>query len=79
MKEEFIQVLQDGVLPNTINVRGTNNCQISISPSRIKDSIVVISSIDNLVKGSSGQAIQNMNLNLGLGEEIGLSHISLFP
>jgi N-acetyl-gamma-glutamyl-phosphate reductase len=79
MKEEFIQVLQDGVLPNTINVRGTNNCQISISPSRIKDSIVVISSIDNLIKGSSGQAVQNMNLNLGLGEEIGLSHISLFP
>ena len=78
-KEGFIQVLQDGVLPNTVNVRGTNNCQISICPSRIKDSVVIISSIDNLIKGSSGQAIQNMNLNLGLGEEIGLSHISLFP
>lgn len=77
--ETFVEILNDSKLPNTIDVRGTNNCHIAICPSRIKDSIVIMSSIDNLVKGSSGQAIQNMNLNLGLDEKVGLTNISLFP
>ncbi len=77
--EKFISILENGVLPNTINVRGSNNCHISIVPGRIEGSLMVISAIDNLVKGSSGQAIQNMNLILGYPEELGIGHISLFP
>ncbi|NDD48330.1 MAG: N-acetyl-gamma-glutamyl-phosphate reductase, partial [Alphaproteobacteria bacterium] len=77
--EKFISILDNGVLPNTINVRGSNNCHISIVPGRIEGTLMVISAIDNLVKGSSGQAIQNMNLILGYPEELGISHISLFP
>ena len=77
--EKFISILEDRVLPNTINVRGSNSCHISIIPGRIKGTLMVISAIDNLVKGSSGQAIQNMNLILGYPEELGISHISLFP
>ena len=77
--EKFISILENGVLPNTINVRGSNNCHISIVPGRIEGTLMVISAIDNLVKGSSGQAIQNMNLILGYPEELGISHISLFP
>ena len=78
-QKKFISILEDRVLPNTINVRGSNSCHISIIPGRIKGTLMVISAIDNLVKGSSGQAIQNMNLILGYPEELGISHISLFP
>tara|TARA_Y100000590_G_scaffold468225_1_gene650106 strand:+ start:33901 stop:34950 length:1050 start_codon:yes stop_codon:yes gene_type:complete len=77
--EDFIQILKPGEFANTINVRGTNNCQISVLPSRIENSAVIISSIDNLVKGSSGQAIQNMNLLFGIDESVGLENIALFP
>ena len=77
--ENFINILRDGNLPNTINVRGTNNCHIAIIPGRVDQTLIIISAIDNLVKGSSGQAIQNMNLIYGWPENIGLDQISIFP
>ena len=54
------------------NVLDTNNCEISICKTRYKNKIVIFSAIDNLVKGASGQAIQNMNLLYGFKENLGL-------
>ena len=54
------------------NVLNTNNCEISICKTRYKNKIVILSAIDNLVKGASGQAIQNMNLLYGFRESLGL-------
>ena len=54
------------------NVLNTNNCEISICKTRYKKKIVILSAIDNLVKGASGQAIQNMNILYGYKEDLGL-------
>ena len=54
------------------NVLNTNNCEISICKTRYKNKIVIFSSIDNLVKGASGQAVQNMNMLYGYKENLGL-------
>jgi N-acetyl-gamma-glutamyl-phosphate reductase len=77
--EPFVHVAKKGVLPQTQNVRGSNYVQIGVFADRIKDRAIVISVLDNLVKGSAGQAIQNMNLMLGLPETTGLEQIALFP
>ena len=77
----FITVLPFGApAPDTRHVRGTNNCRIAVYPDRVKGRVVVIAVIDNLVKGSSGQAIQNFNLMMGWDETLGLSGLqALFP
>ena len=67
------------VLPQTQNVRGSNYVQIGVFADRIKNRAIVISVLDNLVKGSAGQAIQNMNLMFGFPETTGLEQIALFP
>ena len=67
------------MLPQTRTVRGANRCQIAISIPQERDTVVVMSTIDNLVKGASGQAIQNMNIMLGLPEDTGLQQIGLLP
>src|SRR3984893_11147384 len=77
--EPFVHVAKKGVLPQTQNVRGSNYAQIGGFGDRIKNRAIVISVIDNLVKGSAGQAIQNMNLMLGFPETTGLEQIALFP
>jgi N-acetyl-gamma-glutamyl-phosphate reductase len=77
--EPFVHVAKKGVLPQTQNVRGSNYVQIGVVADRIKDRAIVISVLDNLVKGSAGQAIQNMNLMLGFPETTGLEQIALFP
>ena len=77
--EPFVHVAKAGVLPQTQNVRGSNYAQIGVVPDRIKNRAIVISVLDNLVKGSAGQAIQNMNLMFGLAETAGLEQIALFP
>ena len=64
--EPFVHVANKGVLPQTQNVRGSNYVQIGVFADRIKNRAIVISVLDNLVKGSAGQAIQNMNLMFGL-------------
>jgi N-acetyl-gamma-glutamyl-phosphate reductase len=77
--EPFVHVAKKGVLPQTQNVRGSNYVQIGVFADRIKNRAIVISVLDNLVKGSAGQAIQNMNLMLGFPEATGLEQIALFP
>jgi N-acetyl-gamma-glutamyl-phosphate reductase len=77
--EPFVHVAQKGVLPQTQNVRGSNYVQIGVVADRIKGRAIVISVLDNLVKGSAGQAIQNMNLMLGFPETRSLEQIALFP
>ncbi len=78
--EPFVDVLPAASHPETRVVRGTNQCQIAIHDN-IKESrnIVIISTIDNLVKGAAGQAIQNMNLMAGFAETSGLSALGLVP
>ena len=60
-------------------VRGSNHCVINVFPDRIPGRAIVVSAIDNLVKGSSGQAIQNFNVMFGLPETMGLEQAPLFP
>ena len=77
----FVSVLPLGSpAPDTRHVRGTNNCRIAVYPDRVKGRVIVIAVIDNLVKGSSGQAIQNLNLMMDWDETTGLSGLqALFP
>jgi N-acetyl-gamma-glutamyl-phosphate reductase len=77
--EPFVHVAKKGVVPQTQNVRGSNYVQIGVFADRIKNRAIVISVLDNLVKGSAGQAIQNMNLMLGFPETMGLEQVALFP
>ena len=77
--EPFVHVAKKGVVPQTQNVRGSNYVQIGVFADRIKNRAIVISVLDNLVKGSAGQAIQNMNLMLGYPETTGLEQLALFP
>lgn len=77
--EPFVHVAPKGVLPQTQNVRGSNYVQIGVFADRIEGRAIVISVLDNLVKGSAGQAIQNMNVAFGLPETAGLEQLPLFP
>jgi N-acetyl-gamma-glutamyl-phosphate reductase len=77
--EPFVSVVPEGVAPATRDVRGSNNCLIGVFADRLPGRAIVISVIDNLVKGSSGQAIQNMNLMFGLPEQLSLEQQPLFP
>jgi len=75
----FVDVLPQGSHPDTRNVRGSNICQIAIHQPQGSDTLVVLSVIDNLVKGAAGQAVHNMNLMFGLDELKGLAMIALYP
>ena len=77
--EPFVHVAMKGTVPQTQNVRGSNYVQIGVFPDRIKNRAIVVSVLDNLVKGSAGRAIQNMNLMFGWPEATGLEQIALFP
>ena len=77
--EPFVEVLPQGEVPATRNVKGSNKCQIAVAYSEDTNTIVVLSAEDNLVKGASGQAIQNMNIMFGLDESTGLQNIALLP
>ncbi|MEO3431988.1 N-acetyl-gamma-glutamyl-phosphate reductase [Inquilinus sp. CAU 1745] len=77
--EPFVRVLGEGGSPATRHVRGSNLCILSVFPDRRAGHAIVLSVIDNLVKGSSGQAIQNMNVMFGLPETEGLEQVALFP
>lgn len=77
--EPFVRLLGEGGIPQTQMVRGSNNCVLNVFEDRIPGRATVIATIDNLVKGSSGQAIQNMNLMFGLEETLGLEQVALFP
>ncbi len=77
--EQFVDVLPRGAHPSTRDVRGSNNCQIAIHQPQGGQTIVVLSVIDNLVKGASGQAVQVMNLMFNLPEDLGLRILALYP
>ena len=77
--EPFVQVLAKGVAPATRNVRGSNFCHINVFEDRIVGRAIIVSVIDNLVKGASGQAIQNFNLMAGFAETTALDQQPLFP
>ncbi|MGB0058070.1 MAG: N-acetyl-gamma-glutamyl-phosphate reductase [Methyloceanibacter sp.] len=75
----FVHVVEEGTIPATQHVRGSNQCHIGVFADRIKGRAIVISVIDNLVKGSAGQALQNFNLMYGFDETLGLEQLPLFP
>jgi N-acetyl-gamma-glutamyl-phosphate reductase len=77
--EPFVDVLPAGSHPETRSVRGSNVCRIAVHRPRGEKTVVVLSVIDNLVKGAAGQAVQNMNILFGLDEGLGLDNLGLLP
>lgn len=77
--EPFVDVLPQGMMPETRSVKGSNMCRISVFRPQGCDTVVVSSVIDNLVKGAAGQAVQNMNLMFALNETTGISQVALLP
>lgn len=77
--EFFVRVLPDGTLPQTKWVSGTNHCDIGITLDSRTGRVIITSAIDNLIKGASGQAVQNMNIICGLPEDTGLAGPGLYP
>ena len=77
--EPFVHVLPFGTLPQTRHVRGSNMTFIGVAADRIPGRAIIGSALDNLTKGASGQAVQNMNLMLGFPETTGLEQVALFP
>ncbi len=77
--EAFIRVLPAGKLPDVGFVRGSNYCDIGVVSDERTGRVIVVAAIDNLVKGAAGQAVQNMNILLGLDETTGLGQVGLFP
>lgn len=77
--EPFVDVMPAGSHPETRSVRGANVCRIAVHRPQGGDLVVVLSVIDNLVKGASGQAVQNLNILFGLDERLGLAHAGLMP
>jgi len=77
--EPFVRVLPAGQLPQTKWVAGSNYCDIAITVDSRTNRVVITSAIDNLVKGASGQAVQNMNIMCGLPEDMGLDYPGLYP
>lgn len=78
-EEPFIEVLPFGEAPSTRHIRGSNFCHIGVVGDRIEGRAIVIAALDNLTKGSSGQALQNANLMLDIEETEGLMMAPLFP
>jgi N-acetyl-gamma-glutamyl-phosphate reductase len=78
-RETFVDVMPAGAHPDTRSVRGANMCRIAVHQPDGGDTAVVLSVIDNLVKGASGQAVQNMNIMFGLPENAGLEQLALMP
>jgi len=78
-KEPFVRVLAHGLYPNIKNVKGTNYCDIGLKLNERTNTLIVITAIDNLVKGASGQAVQNMNIMLDVDETLALDTPAVFP
>ncbi len=77
--EYFVDVMPPGSHPETRSVKGANHCRIAVHRPGGGDTVVILSVIDNLVKGASGQAVQNMNVMFGLDEQCGLEQVALLP
>jgi len=78
-QEPFVDVLPAGSHPETRTVKGANHCRIAVHRAPDTDTVVVLSVIDNLVKGAAGQAVQNLNIMCGFDERAGLQSIGLVP
>ncbi len=78
-EEPFVRVLPAGGLPATQHVRGSNCCDIALQQDKRTGRMIFLSAIDNIVKGASGQAVQNMNLMKGFAEDTGLRGAAFFP
>ena len=78
-RECFVDVLPQGVHPDTASVRGSNTCRLSVFQPQDGATVVVLAVEDNLVKGAAGQAVQNMNILFGLPEATGLTRAALWP
>ena len=78
-REPFVHILPFGTTPQTRHVRGSNMTFIGVAADRIPGRAIIVSALDNLTKGASGQAVQNMNVMLGLPETMGLDQVALFP
>jgi N-acetyl-gamma-glutamyl-phosphate reductase len=77
--EPFVQVLPLGKHPSTLHVRGSNLCHIGVVADRVDGRLIIVSVLDNLMKGASGQAMQNANIMLGIDETAGLTLSPVFP
>ena len=77
--EPFVDVMPRGSHPSTRSVRSANMCRIAVHRPQGGDVVVVLSVIDNLVKGAAGQAVQNMNVLFGFPEVLGLGQIPIMP
>lgn len=77
--EPFVDVLPVGLFPQTRTVKGTNRCQLAVVRPQQRNTVVVLSTIDNLTKGAAGQAVQCMNIMCGFPETMGLHHIGWMP
>lgn len=77
--EPFVRILDQGKFPNVKNVRGTNFCEIGTAINKRTGTLIVVTAIDNLVKGAAGQAVQNMNIMMGYRENTALDAIALCP
>lgn len=77
--EKFVRIHPPDLLPGTADVLGSNYCDIGLKIDKRNNRLILLSAIDNLVKGASGQAVQNMNLMLGLEESLGLDIVPLYP
>src|SRR5665811_430566 len=75
----FVRVMEEGGIAASQNVRGANYCHIGVFADPLPGRAIVVSAIDNLVKGSAGQALQNFNLMHGLDETLALEQLPLFP
>ncbi len=77
--ESFVRIFPEGLFPDVAFVRGANFCDIGLTADPRTERVIVVSAIDNLVKGAAGQAVQNMNLMMGLSESEGLGALPVFP
>jgi N-acetyl-gamma-glutamyl-phosphate reductase len=77
--EQFVDIMPGGSHPQTRSVKSSNMCRIAVVRPQDRDTVVIMSVIDNLTKGASGQAVQNMNIMCGFDENEGLDHIGLLP
>ena len=77
--DTFVRICPAGTFPSTTQVKGSNYCDIGITVDNRTNRLIIIGAIDNLLKGASGQALQNMNLMAGFKEEEGIEQLPLFP
>ena len=78
-QEPFVDVMPAGSHPETRSVRGANSCRIAVHRPQQGEVVVILSVIDNLVKGAAGQAVQNMNIMFSLVENTALTNLPLLP